>query len=101
MKIITEEDGKKSVVDLTKAFSITKNREFSVESISEGLRKSYEFPDPDLGLVCGKTLSCYNYPPWQMRVTEFFTIKSLHNITLSSFAEELMKYSKCEQRFGK
>ncbi|XP_018576699.1 dehydrodolichyl diphosphate synthase complex subunit Nus1 [Anoplophora glabripennis] len=101
VKIITEEDGKKSVADLTKAISLTKNREFSVGSISEGLRKYYEFPDPDLGLVCGKTLSCYNYPPWQIRVTEFFTIESLHNITFPSFIGELVKYGKCEQRLGK
>lgn len=101
VKIITEEDGKKSVVDLAKAISLTKNKEFSVERISEGLRKYYEFPDPDLGMVCGETLSFYSYPPWQIRVTEFFTIKSLHNITFSSFIEELIKYSKCEQRLGK
>ncbi|KAJ8965012.1 hypothetical protein NQ314_004410 [Rhamnusium bicolor] len=101
VKIITEEDGRNSVVNLTKNLSLTKNRDFSLDNISESLRKQFEFPNPDLGLVCGETFNLYNYPPWQISVTEFLTIKSLRNITFSSFIEQLVRYSKCEQRLGK
>ncbi|KAJ8918995.1 hypothetical protein NQ315_016899 [Exocentrus adspersus] len=101
VKVLTEEDSKNSVASLTREISLGKDREFGIESVSHSLRKQFEFPDPDLGLVCGKTFSLYSYPPWQVRVTEFFTVKSVRSITFSSFVEDLVRYSNCDQRLGK
>ncbi|KAJ8985079.1 hypothetical protein NQ317_019763 [Molorchus minor] len=101
VKIVSEEDGKDSVVNLTKKLSQTKNINFNIEDISEQLQKQYEFPEPDLGFVCGKTFSLYNYPPWQIRVTEFLSIGSHRDITFSFFLNMLDQYGKCEQRWGK
>ncbi|CAH1173536.1 unnamed protein product [Phaedon cochleariae] len=101
VKIITKEDGKNSIVNLTKKLAVFKNKDFSIENFSEMLLAQYEFPDPDVGLVCGQTIRLYDYPPWQMRITEFFKLGSIQGITFPKFLEVLVRYSKCEQRLGK
>lgn len=63
--------------------------------------KQYEFPEPEMGLVCGKIFSFCGYPPWQIRLTEFIKIGSLKEVTLSVFVDQLVKFGKCEQRLGK
>ncbi|XP_072377764.1 dehydrodolichyl diphosphate synthase complex subunit nus1-like [Diabrotica undecimpunctata] len=70
-----------------------------LENINIILRQ-YEFPDPEMAIICGKKLNIYNYPSWQLRLTEFFKVNKV-NITFPVFVEKLEKYSKCEQRVGK
>ncbi|CAG9857019.1 unnamed protein product [Phyllotreta striolata] len=102
VKILTEEDGRENIVNLTKELAVDRDRAngISIESINGWLLERFEFPDPDMGLVCGGRLHILNYPPWQLRLTEFFRLNDLSNITFSSFLDYLEMFSKCEQRVG-
>lgn len=100
VKILTEEDGRDSIVNLTKTLVLNKEKDISIEKINDSLQKQYEFPDPDMGLVSGRRVHILNYPPWQLRLTEFFTVNSMSNITFSTFLQNLERFSKCEQRVG-
>uniref|UniRef100_A0A6P7FJK3 ditrans,polycis-polyprenyl diphosphate synthase [(2E,6E)-farnesyldiphosphate specific] n=1 Tax=Diabrotica virgifera virgifera TaxID=50390 RepID=A0A6P7FJK3_DIAVI len=101
VKVLTHADGKQSIVNVTKKLALNKEKDISKEKISELLLRQYEFPDPEMAIICGKKLNIYNYPPWQLRLTEFFKVNKVNNITFPVFVEKLEKYSKCEQRVGK
>lgn len=102
VRIFVQEDGRDNIVKLTKALAMnTTIHNINITHVDKCLRKYYEFPDPDLGIYCGKTFSLFGYPPWQIRVTEFLNIKSHHNINVYDFIELLQRYSKREQRLGK
>lgn len=103
LKVLSSFDGKQQFADVCKSLS---HRDIDLETININyldncLREHYEFPDPDLAIYCGKTFSLYDYPPWQISVTEFLNIKSHHNIHHVHFIDILSRYSKCEQRLGK
>lgn len=101
-KVYTQENGRDSVVHLAKRLSLsTKVEDINIQYMDNCLRKDYEFPDPDLGIYCGKMFSLFGCPPWQVRVTEFLNIRSHHNVSVYSFIELLKRYNKCEQRLGK
>lgn len=101
VKIITQDHGRKNIVSLTKNLVSISDKSLDIDTAADNLRKSFCFPDPEMGLLCSKNFCFYNYPPWEIRVTEFFRIKSVHNITFSNFLELLCNYSKREQRLGK
>lgn len=103
VKILTESDGRINIVNTAKvlAGSDKKIEDINIECINRHLREQFEFPDPDLGVYCGEIFSIYSYPPWQIRVTEFLSIKSHHNVSAKTFVDLLRRYNKCEQRLGK
>lgn len=95
--------GRQSLVRLTQDLCQSQQAEdeYTIESIDQKLRAEFEFPDPDLGLSCGNFLSLRHYPPWQIRVTEFLSIKTHHKITYRQFLEQLVIFASCEQRLGR
>lgn len=102
VKILTEQDGRADIVKTAKHLaSAPKRRNINIDQLDQCLRKQFEFPDPDMGVYCGRYFSLYAYPPWQMRVTEFLNLRSHWNITARCFVELLSKYQKREQRLGK
>lgn len=103
VKILTESDGRMNIVNLNKLLATSDKEQHTVDvdCIDHCLRKQFEFPDPDIGVYCGKVFSLYAYPPWQIRVTEFINLRTHHNVTPTSFIELLRSYSMREQRLGK
>lgn len=102
VKILTENDGRFNVVNTAKVLACSeKIQDINVESIDSCLREQFEFPDPDLGVYCGKIFSLYAYPPWQIRVTEFLSVRTHHDVSAECFVGLLRRYNKCEQRLGK
>lgn len=101
VKIITEEDGKKSVVNLIRNLTSQDFKKIDIDEVNSYLLKQYQFPDPDMGLICGNVFALFNYPPWQLRLTEFFKMNHINDITLPVFLDLLQKFNKCEQRLGK
>ncbi|KAL3277166.1 hypothetical protein HHI36_012518 [Cryptolaemus montrouzieri] len=102
VKILTGEDGKKNVQSVCKQI-ISKNKPYSeitIDYVNEYLREQYEFPDPDVGIIFSKIFMLFNYPPWQIRLTEFHRLKSHYNISFNDFVDVLIKFSKCNQRIG-
>lgn len=104
LKILRDFDGKQSVVNVCKSMATLGDnsvKNIDVQHINTLISKEFEFPDPDLGLYCGNVLKLYNYPPWQIRVTEFLPIGTHHNIKFNKFIDCLTIYGRCEQRLGK
>lgn len=58
-------------------------------------------PDPELALKFGDVQMIMGFLPWQTRLTEFQPLRSHININYSTFLSSLIKYGKCQQRFGK
>jgi len=58
-------------------------------------------PDPEVLLRFGLAHSNQGYPPWQIRLSEIHDIDTHHGISPSDFLKVLLKYSRCEQRYGR
>lgn len=101
VKLLTEADGKQCIVKLIRSLALNKEIDISTQIISEYLLKQYEFPDPDMAIIFSKKFNVSKYPPWQLRLTEFFKINTTKNVNFSIFLKNLEMYSKCEQRVGK
>ncbi|ERL85251.1 dehydrodolichyl diphosphate synthase complex subunit nus1 [Dendroctonus ponderosae] len=102
LRIISPQNGRQSIVRLAQDLcQDAQAGEWTIESLDQKLRAEFEFPDPDLGLSCGNFLSLLHYPPWQIRVTEFLSIKTHHRIKYRQFLEQLSIFASCEQRLGR
>lgn len=101
VKLFSTEDGRECVVEKTRKLVYVRCNDINIDTVDKYLGTSFEFPDPDMGVYCGKTFSLYGYPPWQIRVTEFFNIATHHNLHCASFIQLIQRYSKCEKRLGK
>ncbi|XP_071549349.1 dehydrodolichyl diphosphate synthase complex subunit NUS1 [Panulirus ornatus] len=71
------------------------------ETMIESLLVTQGQPDPDMVITIGKPITTLGFIPWQIRLSEFFSIPSLSRFEYHDFQSMLQKYSKCEQRFGK
>jgi hypothetical protein len=71
------------------------------------------FPEPQLLLCFGPEVVVDQFPPWQLRLTEFQHVQSWlnercscipddpSNLTRASFLQALQQYANCSQRYGK
>lgn len=98
IKLLSKCNGKPNIALVARNLCDSK---LTSDSLDQELHRDYDFPDPDLGLCCGGVLSFFDYPPWQIRVTEFLRLKTHHRLRYSEFLEKLYVFGKCEQRFGK
>lgn len=65
------------------------------------LHASNAWPDPELVLIFGPAFSTVGYLPWQLRLTEIMHLHTHYNITHPDLYNALLRYNRCEQRFGK
>lgn len=102
MNIYSEVDARENIVQETKKLIKTvKPSQIDMKYLDERFKENYEFPDPDMGIYFGKSFFLHGYPPWQIRITEFFNIKTHHNINFKKFILLMRQFSKCERRLGK
>lgn len=101
VKVVKAGDGRLGVINVVKKYASNSISNFTIEDFDGSLREKFQFPDPDVGLCFGKTFCLYGFPPWQIRVTEFFHLATHHAFTYDEFIKLLFSYSKCEQRYGK
>jgi len=94
-------DGQRKIAETARELCSRKAQVIDQQMVESVLKKSYVFPDPDLALYCGKSFVLYGYPPWQIRVTEFLSLGSHHDLSLDVFINRLYKFSKIEQRLGR
>lgn len=72
---ISEEDGRESLVDLTKTLCDMAQRgkimseDVSIELIDAEVKENV-IPDPDLLILFSPNITLRGYPPWQIRLTE-------------------------------
>lgn len=102
IKVLCSSDGRESVARLCRRLALKSDvQKISIDMVNDGLREEFEFPDPDLGIVCGKYFRLYGYPPWQVRLTEFLEVRTVHLMSVLDFISLLERFSRCQQRFGK
>jgi len=103
---ISEEDGRDSIVDLTKTLAEMSQRsklspaDISVELIDAELSESV-MSEPDLLILFGPKAELSGYPPWQMRLTEIFHVNDNHGVGYQVFLRALYKYANAQMRFGR
>lgn len=91
-----ENDLLSSIIQLSKS-----ENNINSSLINKKLSEKCPLPDPEVGILIGQKLSTYGLLPWNIRITEFFQFDNYYDISISKFRNILMKYSKCEQRYGK
>ncbi|XP_023213473.1 dehydrodolichyl diphosphate synthase complex subunit NUS1-like [Centruroides sculpturatus] len=96
--LLCRENGKSDIVDAVRRYSVEKESKLKFCNYLKG---NADFPDPDLILQYGPCRSVMGYLPWHIRLTEMTFSRTHHQIDLSDFFNSLVRYNKCEQRFGK
>jgi len=104
--LISEEDGRDSLVDLTKTLAEMTQRskisssDISIElvdaEISEGV-----MGEPDLLVLFSPSIELSGYPPWQLRLTEIFHVQDNHGVGYQVFLRALYNFANAQMRFGR
>ncbi|ODV89074.1 hypothetical protein CANCADRAFT_133459 [Tortispora caseinolytica NRRL Y-17796] len=106
VSLISEEDGKETIVDLTKSFcemsakDQLNDQDITVEMVDSHLQKLV-VPEPDLLIVTGKDSYLYGYPPWQLRVCEIYFTNKSSPLDYVSFLKGCINYSGANITLGR
>ncbi|CAK7269414.1 hypothetical protein SEPCBS119000_003557 [Sporothrix epigloea] len=104
--LLSEEDGRDSLVDLTKTLAEMAQRskispsDISIDLIDAELTESV-IAEPDLLLLFGPHIELSGYPPWQIRLTEIFHLPDNHSVGYQVFLSGLHRYAGAEFRVGR
>ncbi|KAB0801872.1 hypothetical protein PPYR_04058 [Photinus pyralis] len=102
VRTLSYTDGRENIVNVAKKLCEDDSvKHIDIATVDKNIKDKYVFPDPDLCLYCGKSLFLYGYPPWEIRLTEFISIKTHHSISPRTFINALYRYSKTEMRLGR
>ncbi|ESZ92811.1 hypothetical protein SBOR_6798 [Sclerotinia borealis F-4128] len=104
--LISNEDGRDSLVDLTKTLTEMSQRgkiesnDISQELIDAEITESI-MGEPNLLILFGPTVELSGYPPWQLRLTEIFHVQDNHGVGYQVFLQALYNYGNAQMRFGR
>lgn len=104
--LLSEEDGRDSLVDLTKTLaemsqrSKLSSKDINVELVDAELSESV-MSAPDLLVLFGPTAELSGYPPWQIRLTEIFHVQDNHGVGYQVFLRALYNFANAQMRFGR
>lgn len=104
--LISSEDGRESIVDLTKTLAEMAQRgkisdaDINLDLIDTELSESF-MTEPDMVIVFSPTVELQGYPPWQMRLTEIFHVRDCGSVRYQVFLRALHRYAKAKMRFGR
>lgn len=103
---ISSEDGRDSLVDLTKTLADMSQRgKLSPHDIQPDLIQTELvegiFPEPDLLIVFSPSIQLAGYPPWHLRLTEIFCLQDNEGVGYQVFVSALRNFAKAEFRKGK
>lgn len=104
--LLSAEDGRDSVVDLTKTLTEMSQRsklssaDISMELIDAELSESI-MGEPDLLILFGPHVELSGYPPWQIRLTEIFHVQDNQGVGYQVFYRALLKYAGAQMRMGR
>lgn len=104
--LLSAEDGRDSLVDLTKTLAeMTQRSKISSEDISIDLVDAEisesVMGEPDLLVLFSPTVELSGYPPWQLRLTEIFHVQDNHGVGYQVFLRALYGYANAQMRFGR
>lgn len=104
--LIAEEDGRQSIVDLTKTLGeLAAERQISpkdvsISAISNEL-KHLVVGEPDVVIIFGPTVDLDGFPPWQLRITEIFHMPDNEEVSYAVFLKGLERYAGCKINIGR
>ncbi|KAJ5077990.1 hypothetical protein M0811_05247 [Anaeramoeba ignava] len=107
VSILSEENGKKELIKLTKIFGekikkkMMSSEDITVDLIEENLWSSLGKPDPDLVLKFGSVENLDGFLPWQIRLSEIMFLGNLETLKYIRFFRSLKRFAKTQQRLGK
>ena len=106
VSILSNRDGRQTIVDLTRTMAeLCSAGDLDVGDITVDLvdseLKQLVGPEPDLLLYFGPALDLQGFPPWHIRLTEFFWEEDNNQVTYSVFIRGLKQYAGCKVNVGK
>jgi undecaprenyl pyrophosphate synthase len=105
VNIISAEDGRDSIVDLTRVLTEMSQRgklfpeQVTVEIVDQELRQV--LGEPDLLISFAPWVDLQAYPPWQIRLTEIYCEPDNQGVGYQVFLNALRRYSSAAFRRGK
>ena len=106
--LLSREDGQEDIVKAARKLAQSvANGDLRVDELNENLlesnlsAKSKGLADPDILFRFGLAHSNQGFPPWQVRLSEIHDINTHHGVMRGDFYQVLLKYSRCQQRFGR
>lgn len=103
---ISAEDGRESMVDLTKTLTEMSQRskllpkDIGLDLIDAELSEGI-MAEPDLLILFGPHVELDGYPPWPIRLTEIFCLKDNYEVGYQVFIRALRNFSGAQFRKGK
>jgi len=104
--LLSAEDGRDSLVDLTKTLAEMSQRsklspeDISIDLVDAEISESI-MEEPDLLILFGPVVELSGYPPWQLRLTEIFHVQDNHGVGYQVFLRALYNYANAQMRFGR
>lgn len=105
--LLSEEDGRSTLVDLTKTLAEMSQRnkilpsDISAELIDAEISESV-MGEPDLLLMFGPRVVLDGYPPWQVRLTEIYHVPdNTEGVGYQVFLRAVHRFAKTQMRFGR
>ncbi|SCU92791.1 LANO_0E02124g1_1 [Lachancea nothofagi CBS 11611] len=106
ISLLSNRDGRETIIDLTKTMAeLCAHDEMKLSDITMKLIDSELTQlvghEPDLLLYFGPSLDLQGFPPWHIRLTEFYWERDNDQVTYSVFIRGLKKYASCKMNVGK
>jgi len=106
ISLLSIEDGKATIVELTKTMAdLANKKEIKIKDITieliDGELTELVGTEPDLIILFTPTLDLQGYPPWHIRLSEFYWESDNEDVTYAIFLRALQKYSTCKINVGK
>lgn len=104
--LISAEDGRDSIVDLTKTLAEMSQRkklntaDITMELVDAELTEGV-MSEPDLLILFGPHVDLAGYPPWQIRLTEIFHVQDNQEVGYQVFYRGLRNYAGAQMRKGR
>lgn len=106
ISLLSSVDGKPTIVELTKTMAELaskgeiSHKDVTVSLIDKELTALIGL-EPDLLILFTPTLDLQGYPPWHIRLSEFYWEPDNEDVTYAIFLRALQKYSTCKINIGK
>jgi undecaprenyl pyrophosphate synthase len=104
--LISAEDGRDSMVDLTKTLAEMSQRkklntaDITMELVDAELNESV-MSEPDLLILFSPHVELAGYPPWHIRLTEIFHVRDNQGVGYQVFYRGLCKFAGAQMRKGR
>jgi dehydrodolichyl diphosphate syntase complex subunit NUS1 len=108
--LLSAEDGRDSLVDLTKTLAEMSQRskisssDINIDLVEAEISESLMgdlMGEPDLLVLFGPTQELSGYPPWQIRLTEIFYVQDNQGVGYQVFLRALYNFAHAQMRFGR